>query len=198
MPLKAENRKKQPQSMAEEAEVVRRVRQGDTDRFRFLVERYQGRVYGLARRLLGDHHDAEDACQETFVRAFNGLSGFDTRYPFVNWLLTITVNLSRRTIKRRARKRMQALPAQDPGEPEAPKPHDVQENLKVLQEAVSAALDQLPKRRRKAFLLLQQSQRSYAEIADIMDLPIGTIKTDIHRARQAIHKHLSARHLLSS
>ena len=75
-------------------------------------------------------------------------------------------------------------------------PHDTKENLNVLHNAVSAALERLSERRRTAFLLLQQSSRSYAEIADIMSLPIGTVKTEIHRSRAAIQQHLSACGLL--
>ncbi len=185
---------KETARIAEEAGIIRRVRLGDADAFRPLIERYQNRVYGIALRLVRDPHDAEDVCQETFVRAFRALDGFDTRYPFVNWLLRITTNLSRSFLKRRRR----TMPLSDGGPVAAasPTPQETEENVAAVKEAIEVGLARLNHTKRTAMLLFHQSQRSYADIAEIMDLPIGTVKTAIHRARSEIRQVLADRGLL--
>jgi RNA polymerase sigma-70 factor (ECF subfamily) len=181
----------------EEAALIRRVRQGDRDAFRGLVERYQGRVYGLAQRIVGDRHEAEDLCQEVFLRAYRALDRFDTRYPFVNWLLRIASNTSRSALKRRRRPQsltegvMATL-----GTPAEPTPQEAAENVRAVGGALVVALGRLSETKRTALLLFHQSQRSYADIAEIMELPIGTVKTAIHRARTEIRQVLSDRGLL--
>ena len=183
--------------IAEEAAVIRRIRQGDTDGFRALVERYQGRVYGLTFRIVRDVHEAEDLTQETFVRAYRALHRFDTRYPFVNWLLRIATNVSRSALKRRrtvqslTEAHMAALGAEA-----GPSPHEARENLAAVRVALESALGALNETKRAALLLFHQSRRSYADIAEILDIPIGTVKTAIHRARTEIRRSLAARGLM--
>jgi len=194
MTVDTEDARKDALRIGEEAELVRRVRLGDREAFRPLVERYQGRVYGIALRILGDPHEAEDVCQEVFVRAYRALSGFDTRFPFSNWLLRIATNLSRTFLRRRrsAASLLGEGPAVEAGE----SPGEKEENLASLREGIKEALDRLSERKRTALLLFHQSERSYADIAEIMDLPLGTVKTAIHRARNEIRRALSDRGLL--
>ncbi len=181
-------------TIQEDAEVIRRVRRGDGEAFRCIVQRYQGRVYGFARKMLNNHHDAEDVCQEAFVRAYTYLERFDTRYPFSNWVLTITANLCKRFLKRR--RKLHVLPDYGLAAAETPDGSETEENVSVLHREVSKAIAGLSEQKRTALVLLQQSSQSYAEIADIMDVPIGTVKTTIHRARNAIRSHLAAKGLL--
>jgi RNA polymerase sigma-70 factor (ECF subfamily) len=180
--------------IAEEAESIRRTRRGDREAFAPLVKRYQGRVYALALRFTGDPHQAEDLCQEAFVRAYRALGGFDTRYPFVNWLLRIATNACRSAVKRRRR----TVPLNEATAAAAELPHrrESDEQVAAVKRAIGEALSGLEERKRTAILLLHQSERSYADIADIMELPIGTVKTLIHRARNEIRRVLAGRGLL--
>lgn len=180
--------------IAEEAALIRRVRRGDRDSFRPLVERYQSRVFSLLLRLVRDVHDAEDLCQETFVRAYRALSRFDTRYPFENWLLRIATNLARTSLKRRRsffslmddRVALEAKPSQAQQE----------EALSDLSQFLEEVLASLSPKKRTALLLFHQAKRSYADIAEIMDIPVGTVKTVIHRAREEIRRALTERGFL--
>jgi RNA polymerase sigma-70 factor (ECF subfamily) len=180
--------------VAEEGAAIRRVRLGERDAYRSLVERYQGRVYALCVRIIGDRHEAEDACQETFVRAYRALDGFDVRYPFVNWLLRIATNTSRNYVARR--RRTVPLPNGGIAAPAERAASEAAENCAALRGAVNAALAGLSEAKRTALLLFHQSRRSYADIAEIMDMPIGTVKTAIHRARAEIRRALGAQGLL--
>ena len=178
----------------EEADIIRRVRSGDASSFETLVHRYQGRVLGLARRFLGNVHDAEDACQEAFVRAFNALGGFDTRLPFENWLLRIATNVCRRHASRRRKVvPLGDLPVAAPATAHA---RETEENVTALRTALAEAMRRLSETKRTALVLLHQAGRSYVQIAEIMDLPLGTVKTAIHRARMEIRAVLAERDLL--
>lgn len=196
MELGNEEQTTKEDTIAQEAEVIRLVRQGEKNRFRILVERYQARIYALCLRVLRNRHDAEDTCQEAFVRAFRSLKRFDTRYPFENWLLKIATNLCRNQLKRR--RGTSALPADCLIYRDKTPRFQSEETLKVMQETISEAMGRLTETKRTALSLLHQSSRSYAEIAEIMDLPLGTVKTMIHRGRTAIRAALSERGLLES
>ncbi len=180
--------------ISEEASLIRRVRRGDRNAFRPLVERYQGRVYALLLRAVGDAHEAEDLCQEVFVRAYRALGGFDTRYPFENWLLRIATNLARTALKRR-RFSLQLL--QDGAHLRAgPSEAEHEKRVEELRRSIDQALSGLSRKKRMALLLFHQAKRSYADIAEIMDMPIGTVKTVIHRARNEIRRRLAEKGLL--
>ena len=152
-----------------------------------LVHRYHKLVFALCYRMVGNAHDAEDLTQETFVRVFRHLHRWDSQRAFRPWLLAIAANRCRSFLgQRRHQVEFQ------PGEVEAPlrKPAGEENDLR---EEVELGLHQLRAEHRQAFLLFYEQELSYAEIAEVMQCPVGTVKTWIHRARQELIRFLTTR-----
>lgn len=170
-------------------ELVRRCRMGEQAAIRQLVERFSGSVFGLCYRLLGQRQDAEDMAQETMVRAVRSLDRWDSERPFEPWLLAIAGNRCRTLLAKRMR-RPASVPLVDqlPG-PGSAEPHAARQ----LAEEVGLALNNLREEYRQAFLLFHEQELSYAEISQILDCPLGTVKTWVHRARRELIDQLSRR-----
>ena len=146
-----------------------------------LVDTYKNRVFGLCYRMLGQVQDAEDAAQETFVRVLKNLARWDASRDFEPWLLAIAGNRCRTAISKRM-KRPAAQPLVESMEDVQPDPHEFHN----LAEEVQLALDQLRPEYKQAFVLFHEQEMSYLEIAEVMDCPIGTVKTWVHRARREL------------
>jgi len=167
--------------------LIERCRAGDSAAVRQLVCEFQGQVFGLCFRMLRQRQDAEDMAQETFVRALRSLDSFDNSREFEPWLLAIAGNRCRTMLaKRMYRPRPITLE-----EDYADARHD--RSAEDLNEEVDLCLDNLRDEYRQAFLLFHEQQLSYAEIGEILDCPLGTVKTWVHRARQELITQLRAR-----
>ncbi len=153
-----------------------------------LVARYNHQVFGLCYRMLGQRQDAEDVSQESFVRAIRGLGGWDSRRDFAPWLLAIAGNRCRTLLAARGR-RPRATFAVDELADARP---DV-EPARNLAEEVDLALAGLRVEYRQAFVLFHDQQLSYAQIAQTLDCPLGTVKTWVHRARRELVERLQKR-----
>lgn len=153
-----------------------------------LVERYQGRVFALCYRMLGQRQDAEDAAQETFIRALRSLHRFDLSRDLEPWLLAIAGNRCRTALSVRKRR-----PAHQPLVEPHPDATPEQEPARCLAEEVKLALAALRHEYRQAFVLFHEHQMSYAEIGESLDRPLGTIKTWVHRARKEMIEFLHRR-----
>ena len=153
-----------------------------------LVRRFQGQVFGLCLRMLGHRQDAEDATQETFVRVLKNLNRWDPGRAFEPWLLTIAGNRCRTRLAKRMRR-----PA--PKSLEEPVADDAHQRATAchLAEEVELALLDIRDEYRHAFLLFYQHELSYIEIAEAMEVPLGTIKTWVHRARKELIARLQYR-----
>jgi RNA polymerase sigma-70 factor (ECF subfamily) len=161
---------------------------GDQQAMLALVDRFRGQVYGLCLRMLGQREDAEDAAQETFVRVLKNLHRWDPGRDFEPWLLAIAGNRCRTALATRKRKpAAELLPEQV-----ADRSPDEQ-SAQHLAEEVSLALAQLREEYREAFVLFHEHQLSYDQIAEVMEVPLGTIKTWVHRARRGLIDHLRSR-----
>jgi RNA polymerase sigma-70 factor (ECF subfamily) len=161
---------------------------GDQQAMLALVDRFRGQVYGLCLRMLGQREDAEDAAQETFVRVLKNLHRWDPGRDFEPWLLAIAGNRCRTALATRKRKpAAELLPDQV-----ADRSPDEQ-SAQHLAEEVSLALAQLREEYREAFVLFHEHQLSYDQIAEVMEVPLGTIKTWVHRARRGLIDHLRSR-----
>jgi RNA polymerase sigma-70 factor (ECF subfamily) len=171
-----------------DAEVVERARSGDADAFRILVERHSERVFRLAYRITGEEAAAEDAVQETFLRAFRWLARFDARAQFGTWLHRIAVNTALEIMrKQRRHTTRQQTPAADQPDPLAAVPSAAPgpDRLALSQEverAVRAAMGELTPLERAAFVLRHFEGRSIAEICASLDLGESAGKHAVFRA----------------
>jgi len=176
-------------NQAAERELVQRAQEGDSGAFGELVEAHQGFAYNVALRAVENSQDAEDIVQEAFVRAWKSLAGFRVDARFRTWLYRIVVNLCYSQLPRLRREviRLDApngratIPDRSPEGDPAARLEDKQV-LEFLQEQIR----DLPSQYQVLLLLRHQGDCSYAEIAEIMDLPLGTVKTGIHRARMKL------------
>ncbi|WP_188584761.1 RNA polymerase sigma factor SigE [Gordonia jinhuaensis] len=155
-----------------------------------LVREHADRVYRLAFRLSGNQHDAEDLTQETFIRVFRSLSNYRPG-TFEGWLHRITTNLFLDMVRRRAKIRMEALPEDYDRVPgSTPDPEQAYSDAN-LDPDLQAALDALAPEFRAAVVLCDIEGLSYEEIAATLGVKLGTVRSRIHRGRQAIRDHLT-------
>ena len=167
--------------------LVRRCLSGCQNAMLELVRRFQGPVFGLCYRMLGRREDAEDAAQETFIRVLRSLSRWDDSRDFEPWLLAIAGNRCRTALANRKRK-----PLPDSLDDIAPIA-EVEVRGSHLAEEVQRALGQVREEYRQAFVLFHEHEKSYGEIAEMMDVPLGTVKTWVHRARRDLMDQLKQR-----
>jgi RNA polymerase sigma-70 factor (ECF subfamily) len=178
-----------------EGEIVEASRAGHLESYAALVRRYERRVLGLARRLLGDEHEAEDAAQEAFLRAWRALKTFRAGEDFGRWLLKIAANAA---LDMARRKRPRPAPAEVLGGasatcPAPPAAAEHEETRRLRSEALESALAALPERQRQAFVLFHTAGMSYSEIAARLGAPVGTVRSSLHRARTALRSALAER-----
>jgi RNA polymerase sigma factor (sigma-70 family) len=157
-----------------------------------VVREHADRVYRLAYRLTGNQHDAEDLTQETFIRVFRSLASYQPG-TFEGWLHRITTNLFLDMARRRARVRMEALPEDAdrvPGDELSPEQAYAASHLDP---DLQAALDELPPDFRAAVVLCDVEGLSYEEIGATLGIKLGTVRSRIHRGRQALRAALERR-----
>lgn len=185
----------------EDRELVAQALQGSEAAYRELLERFRRPIFSLIYRMIGDREIAEDLAQESFVKAFNNLDSYNPSYRFSSWLFKIANNhaidhLRRARLKTvsihgsphaadREREQETRIVLQAPGEtPE-------QEVLALeLGSEIGAAISHLRAEYRTVVILRHVENRPYEEIAEIMDVPIGTVKTFLHRARLELREAL--------
>jgi RNA polymerase sigma-70 factor (ECF subfamily) len=167
--------------MSEEEAIIRRVLSGDTQAFRWIVERYQGPIYRLVRNLLVGTADVEDLAQETFLAAYQNLAAFDARRgTFATWLFVIARNKCLNAVKRRR-------PVADANT----EPVDRRTAESALAESewmrrFDAALAALPFEQRTAFFLAEIEGLPQDEIARMEGVPVGTVKSRVSRAKEKL------------
>lgn len=174
----------------DDAELVRGALAGDQRACRDLVLRYQRQVFSVLMRVVRSPQDAEDLTQETFVRMFRALDRYDPERPFTAWLFTIATRLGIDHLRRRRVKTV-SLNFSEPGSTEERtidvedpglRPDDLASHA---EEEVRARdlIDSLPEHYRIVVVLRHQQDLSYEEIAEALNMPLGTVKARIHRAR---------------
>jgi RNA polymerase sigma-70 factor, ECF subfamily len=162
-----------------------------------VVREHADRVYRLAYRLSGNAHDAEDLTQETFIRVFRSLANYKPG-TFEGWLHRITTNLFLDMARRRSRLRMEGLPEDtDRLVGDGPSPEQVYAETH-LDPDLQAALDELPPEFRAAVVLCDVEGLSYEEIGATLGVKLGTVRSRIHRGRQALRASLERRRELVS
>jgi RNA polymerase sigma-70 factor (ECF subfamily) len=164
---------------------------GDQTAMLSLVARFQGQVFGLCFRMLGQRQDAEDAAQETFLRVLRNLHRWDPSRDFEPWLLAIAGNRCRTALAARKRRPVaEALADRDVDGASSGGGAD------QLAEEVQLALREVRDEYRQAFVLFHEHELSYGEIAAAMEVPLGTVKTWVHRARRELIERLRSRSVL--
>lgn len=172
-------------------ELVRAAAKGDESAFGELVRLHEQKVYNLALRLCGSPEDAADVTQEAFLSAWKGLPSFRGEAGFSTWLYRLASNASIDLLRRTKRQRGEiSLDGGDAGinavDP-APTPQDRAERAE-LRQAVADGLRQLGDNHRQALILREMQELSYEEIASVLDVDLGTVKSRISRARGSLRK----------
>ena len=174
-----------------EQELVRAAAGGDTEAFERLVRTYENKIYHLALRMCGSSEEASDIAQEAFLAAWRGLPSFRGEANFATWLYRLTSNAALDYLRRQKKERGDmslddedlGLDAVDTG----PGPQDAAERTEV-RAAVAAGLQQLSEGHRQVLVLREIQGLSYEEIADVLEVDLGTVKSRISRARTALRK----------
>jgi RNA polymerase sigma-70 factor (ECF subfamily) len=183
--------KKEPPTDAHLALVSRT---GDLAAFGELVTRYQRRVFGLCYRLLGRYHDAEDASQEAFLRAYRARSLYDPARPFDRWLLTIAANCCVTMLRRRRPTAVELTEedGEDEGKSVTGVPGPAEEaQRREFARAVAQAIAALEDTYRLPLVLFHQEEMRYEDIAQALSIPLGTVKSRVHRARAQLYHQLT-------
>lgn len=167
----------------DEADLVVRAAAGDRSAFGVLVERYAGVARRVARAVLGNPEDADDAAQDAMLSALVKLDQYDPRRPFGPWLLRIVANAATDRRRRRTVRRVEPLDAALTAG--GPRP-DTTAERRALGERLRQALAELPERRRVAVVLFDVEGYSHAEIAAVLGIPEGTVRSEVFHARRRL------------
>jgi RNA polymerase sigma-70 factor (ECF subfamily) len=182
-------------------ELVTRAQQGSEKAYRELLGRFQRPVFSIIYRMIRDREQAEDLAQETFVRVFNNIDRYDPRYKFSSWIFKIATNLTIDHIRRKELNTVSIDGSRNATTAEQieatsitiASPDENPEELleaKELGEEIEEAIGKLRPEYRADILLRHVDGREYQEIAEILSLPLGTVKTYIHRGRNELRDQL--------
>ena len=189
----------------DEQQCIRLAQRGEVAAFESLVKAYEGPIYNLAYRMLGNAEDAMDATQDTFLKAYSALPRFRGDASFSTWLYRIAKNVCLDRL--RHRKRHPTVSLDDPmptddGEisrqvsSSNPDPEDLALSGEI-QDILDRALGELPSHHRAVIVLRDLQGFSYEEIADVLEIELGTVKSRLYRARTALHDRLAPMELFS-
>jgi RNA polymerase sigma-70 factor (ECF subfamily) len=199
--MSSSNREKNEMAMEEnETHLIERVCSGDLYAFQEIVERYKKKVYYIAYDIVGDHHDAEDVSQEVFIKMYRALDRFRKDAKMSSWLYQIAVNTSIDSLRRKktkprinvedldqVRRREQAL---ESASPEAnPERRAV---TSLMQEHIDRALHKITPQERAVFVMRHYNEFKIKEIADVLDVSSGTVKSLLFRALKKLRKELAS------
>jgi RNA polymerase sigma-70 factor (ECF subfamily) len=178
-------------------ELVQKVQQGDKSAFDLLVRKYQSKIVLLVNRYVKDPSEAQDVAQEAFIKAYRALGNFRGDSAFYTWLYRIAINTAKNYLVSRARRHSEfevdVMEAEQVHNAPQLKGLDTPEQELLNEEivnAISSAMEKLPEEMRNAIVLREFEGMSYEDIAQTMDCPVGTVRSRIFRAREAIDKKL--------
>ncbi len=171
----------------EDAELAALAHAGDRDAFGELVRRYAGQARRVARALLGNEADADDAAQDGFLAALKNLGRYDPSRPFGPWILRIVANAATDRRRRRKVRAAEPIPPETAAVDRNPEQSAAWAEFKA---ALESALSQLSERRRMAVVLFDVEGYSHQEIADVLGVPVGTVRSDVFHARRSLREAL--------
>lgn len=185
------------ESAEQDKDYVERALQGDEAGYAALVDKYQNALYHHIRKIIRDRREIDDLVQESFIKAFSALDSYSTQYAFSTWLYKIATNhaidylrkkkLKTQSIDKPINTREGEMEVELPDTTYRPDRHIVEDQRKSL---IQEAIDQLPPKYYRVIVLRHQHEKSYDEIARELDLPLGTVKAHIFRARELLNKYL--------
>jgi RNA polymerase sigma-70 factor (ECF subfamily) len=167
---------------------MKKVKRGDQEAFRLLIETHQSRVIGTVAKMLGDDTDSEDIAQQVFIRVWNSAGRYQPTAKFTTWLFKITRNLVFNELRRRKRhpaahieqkEEEHSFQTPDPNSP-SPATNMLDGELRA---AIQRAIDSLPEAQRMAIILRRYEELSYEEIAEVLKLSVPAVKSILFRAR---------------
>ncbi|MBC8081323.1 MAG: RNA polymerase sigma factor SigW [Gorillibacterium sp.] len=182
-----------------ETRLAKLARSGDRMAFAGLVDLYKDKMFHLGYRMLGSPHEAEDVVQETFLRVYTNLDRYDEFQKFSTWIYRIATNLC--IDRLRKRKASYSLDAEMPdGEgadwysllPSQQATPEEQTMLTETQESIRKAINTLPEKYKSVVILRYLQDMSLQEIGDVLDMPVTTVKTRVHRGREFLRKKLQS------
>jgi len=168
-------------------QLMERIQKDDMVSFNTLVNRYKNRLFNVLVKMLDSSEAAEDILQETFLRVHLHKMSFDFRFAVSTWIYTIALNLARNELRRR--KRVQFFDIEDFSN-RLQAPEEKVDNSSKLRAVLDKAVKKLPQKYRQAFVLRDMDQLSYEEIAQILSVPLGTVKSRVNRARNMLRNML--------
>ena len=183
--------------MSSEKALVQQAKAGDRNAFAALVSAYESKIYNLALRYLGNREDAMDASQEVFLRVFRFLPGFQEESGFSTWIYRIGVNVCKDMLVKQSKRNEQSIEVEDEEEERRTidivdcrySPEQILENAE-LRTILSSAIASLPEQQREVVVLRDIQGLSYEEIASVLSLESGTVKSRLSRARENLRKKL--------
>ena len=184
----------------EDRELIARARKGDEGAYRTLLDKYDRPVYNICLRMCRNTEEARDLAQDAFVKVFGMLERYDARYAFSSWLFKITYNLCIDSMRKRQidTTSMDAPVSGETGEfqRQFESPTDDPEKVMMKKEKMGLlmeGIESLPEHYRIMILLRHQEDLSYEEIAETLEVPLGTVKARIHRAREMLKAKLQGK-----
>lgn len=183
-------------SSLEDDKYVKKAVQGNQEAFKKLMDKYQKPLYFHVLKMVRNHEQVEDLVQEAFMKAFNNLESYNTNYAFSTWLYRITTN---HTIDYLRKKKLNTTSINEPvktrdGEMEIQIKDESETDRNIIRQErkkiIHQAIHDLPEKYRKVIEMRHLQELSYQEISDLLDLPLGTVKAHIFRAREMLYKEL--------
>jgi RNA polymerase sigma-70 factor (ECF subfamily) len=182
--------------MAQETEkdidyrLMRAIQNGDMVAFNTMVDRYKKRLMNVLSRMLSSTEEAEDIVQETFVRVYQHRQSFNFKHCFSTWIYTISLNLARNELRKRKKFKFHDITEMQGNELEFAVEAKLPSRLPQLLEN---AIKELPVKYREAFLLRDVQEMPYEEVAKVLGVPLGTVKSRVNRARLILREKLQPR-----
>jgi RNA polymerase sigma-70 factor (ECF subfamily) len=171
----------------DDIEVIRKFKHGEAAAFNDIVLKYQDRIFNLCLYMLRDTHDAQDAAQDSFIKACRALHDFSPDASLYTWIYRIAMNTCLDYRRKRIQGRVDSHSIAEDMPSLRPSPERLYES-KEISEAVREALQQIPEKLRAAIVLREIDGLSYEEIAEILDISAGTVKSRISRAREELRR----------